>query len=73
MERRIYDRLVQSQIVRDYETFFAAATGLTLKLIPKDPGFERIPVGPCANPFCALLASNCARASTLPLPKTADD
>ena len=43
MERRIYDRLVQSQIVRDYETFFAAATGLTLKLIPKDPGFERIP------------------------------
>jgi AraC-like DNA-binding protein/ligand-binding sensor protein len=57
-ERTIYDRLVQSQIVRDYETFFADATGMTLKLIPKDPGFERIPVGPSANPFCALLASN---------------
>jgi AraC-like DNA-binding protein/ligand-binding sensor protein len=58
MERRIYDRLVQSQIVRDYEAFFADATGLTLKLIPNDPGSERIPVGPSANPFCALLASN---------------
>jgi ligand-binding sensor protein len=58
MERRIYDRLVQSQIVRDYEAFFADATGLTLKLIPKDPGCERIPFGPPANPFCALLASN---------------
>jgi AraC-like DNA-binding protein len=58
MERTIYDRLVQSQIVRDFEAFFAAATGLTLKLIPKDPGSERIPVRPCANPFCALLASN---------------
>jgi hypothetical protein len=43
MERRIYDRLVQSQILRDYEALFAEATGLTLKLIPKDPGFERIP------------------------------
>jgi AraC-like DNA-binding protein len=58
MERRIYDRLVQSQIVRDYEAFFAEATGLRLKLIPNDPGSERIPVGPSANPFCALLASN---------------
>ena len=57
-ERTIYDRLVQSQIVRDYETFFADATGMTLKLIPKDPGFERIPIGRSANPFCALLASN---------------
>src|SRR6516165_6578331 len=60
MERRIYDRLVQSQIVRDYEAFFADATGLTLKLIPKDPGSERILFGPSANPFCALLASDSA-------------
>jgi len=51
MERRIYDRLVQSQIVRDYEAFFADATGLTLKLIPNDPGSDRIPFGPSANPF----------------------
>ena len=58
MDSALYQRLARSQIVRDYEASFAEITDLTLKLIPKDPGSERIPVGPSANPFCALLASN---------------
>jgi AraC-like DNA-binding protein/ligand-binding sensor protein len=57
MERRIYDRLVRSQIVRDYEAFFTDATGLALKLIPKDIGSD-FSFGPRANSFCALLTRN---------------
>ena len=58
MDSALYQRLARSQIVRDYEASFAEITDLTLKFIPKDPGSERIPVGPSANPFCALLARN---------------
>ena len=38
MGRTIHDRLVESQIVRGYEAFFADATGVTLKLISEGSG-----------------------------------
>src|SRR5262249_33790970 len=38
MGSTIYDRLVESQIVRGYEAFFADATGVTLKLISEGSG-----------------------------------
>lgn len=55
MGHTIYEKLVQSRVVRDYEVSFAEATGLTLKLIPVDHGSS---FGPRANSFCGLLACN---------------
>ena len=51
-----YSALARSQVVRDYESAFREATGLSLKLMPAAVPGARIAFGRNENPFCALMA-----------------
>lgn len=60
----IFAALTRSEIVRDYEKSFTAATGLSLKLLPKEFPAEPIPFGAHQCPFCAMILQSpegCAR------------
>ena len=56
MKAAAYEALSRSKIVRDYETAFRKATGLTLRLAPEGVPEKRLAGGGQENPFCALVA-----------------
>lgn len=52
----VYEVLTRLPIVREYETAFRKATGLSLKLLPAGLRQRRMPLGARENPFCAVTA-----------------
>lgn len=52
----VYKVLTRLPIVREYETAFRKATGLSLKLLPAGLRQRRMPLGARENPFCAVTA-----------------
>src|SRR5947209_5479861 len=58
MSSAAYDALKRSELVREYEAAFRAATGMTLSLVPSGVPAKRIAIGHHENPFCALMAES---------------
>ena len=58
MDSPVYEALAQSQLLRDVQSAFRDATGLSLKLVPSgDPG-RRLRRGQAENFFCTLMSKN---------------
>ncbi|MCX7824148.1 MAG: PocR ligand-binding domain-containing protein [Verrucomicrobiae bacterium] len=56
MKAAAYEALARSKIVREYETAFRKATGLTLRLAPEGVPDRRPAATGQENPLCALIA-----------------
>jgi AraC-like DNA-binding protein/ligand-binding sensor protein len=54
----VYDALARSQLLRDVESAFRDATGLSVKLVPGDESQRRPALGRDENVFCALMAAS---------------